>query len=157
MNEPDKKRKRGRKSKDNKKLKENGVEILNKNGEVVDLNNLENNGDKLYSGELEKRTVRLQTEEEVLGFVRDLDGQWCSRRKKRKYVDASGFGDILPIGWKLLLALRRRDGRVWVYCRRIVRLLTFSTNILSLVNYMFVYKLLCIMIMRVIVVCFEIV
>ncbi|XP_049414582.1 uncharacterized protein LOC125877281 [Solanum stenotomum] len=120
MNEPDKKRKRGRKPKDNKKLKENGVEIVNKNGEVVDLNNLENNGDKLYSGELEKRTGRLQTEEEVLGFVRDLEGQWCSRRKKRKYVDASGFGDTLPIGWKLLLALRRRDGRVWVYCRRIV-------------------------------------
>lgn len=117
MNECDKKRKRGRKPKDNKKL---NVEIVNKNGEVVDLNNLENNGDKLYSGELEKRTVGLQSEEEVFGFVRDLEGQWCSRRKRRKYVDASGFGDTLPIGWKLLLALRRRDGRVWVYCRRFV-------------------------------------
>ncbi|MCD7449630.1 hypothetical protein HAX54_000858 [Datura stramonium] len=124
MNERDKKRKRGRKPKDNKQLKENGirtvVEIVNRNGEVVDLNNLENNGDKLYSEELEKRTVGLQTEEEVFGFIRDLEGQWCSRRKRRKYVDASGFGDTLPIGWKLLLALRRRDGRVWVYCRRFV-------------------------------------
>ncbi|KAJ8529894.1 hypothetical protein K7X08_036729 [Anisodus acutangulus] len=117
MSECDKKRKRGRKPKANKK---NGVEIVNKNGEVVDLNNLESNGDKLYNGELEKRTVGLKTEEEVLGFVRDLEGQWCSRRKRRKYVDASGFGDTLPIGWKLLLALRRRDNRVWVYCRRYV-------------------------------------
>lgn len=142
MNEHDKKRKRGRKPKDNKKLKENGVrsevEIVNKNGEVVDLNNLENNGDKLYSGELEKRTVGLQTEEDVLGFVRDLEGQWCSRRKRRKYVDASGFGDTLPIGWKLLLALRRRDGRVWVYCRRIVRLLTFSTYFCLLITCSFI-------------------
>ncbi|KAK4340024.1 hypothetical protein RND71_041486 [Anisodus tanguticus] len=117
MSECDKKRKRGRKPKANKK---NGVEIVNKNGEVVDLNNLESNGDKLYNGELEKRTVGLKTEEEVLGFVRDLEGQWCSRRKRRKYIDASGFGDTLPIGWKLLLALRRRDNRVWVYCRRYV-------------------------------------
>ncbi|XP_060167878.1 uncharacterized protein LOC132598799 [Lycium barbarum] len=124
MNECDKKRKRGRKHKDNKQVKDNRVRsdvvIVNENGEVVDLNNLESNGDKLYNGELEKRTVGLKTEEEVLGFVRDLEGQWCSRRKRRKYVDASGFGDTLPIGWKLLLALRRRDGRVWVYCRRYV-------------------------------------
>lgn len=153
MNGHEKKRKRGRKPKDNKKLKENGVEIVNKNGEVVDLNNLENNGDKLYSEELEKRTVGLQTEEELHGFVRGLEGQWCSRRKRRKYVDASGFGDTLPIGWKLLLALRRRDGRVWVYCRRIVRLLTFFYLIL-LVDYMFVYKNSWIMIMRIVVVCF---
>ncbi|CAN4107963.1 unnamed protein product [Withania somnifera] len=117
MNECEKKRKKGRKPKDKKKLK---VEIVNKNGEVVDLNNLENNGDKLYRGELEKRTVGLQSEEELLGFVRDLEGQWCSRKKRRKYADASGFGDALPVGWKLLLALRRRDGRVWVYCRRFV-------------------------------------
>ncbi|KAJ8572515.1 hypothetical protein K7X08_009026 [Anisodus acutangulus] len=120
MNKCDKKRKRGRKPKDNKKLKENGVEVVNKNGEVVDLTNLESNGDKLYNGELEKRTVGLKTGEEVLGFVRDLEGQWCSRRKRRKYVDASGFGDILPIGWQLLLALRRRDNHIWVYCRRYV-------------------------------------
>ncbi|XP_009604524.1 uncharacterized protein [Nicotiana tomentosiformis] len=124
MNDREKKRKRGRKPKDKMKLKENDVgvevEIMNKNGEVVDLKKLENNGDELYSGELDKRTVGLQSEEEVLGFVRDLEGEWCSRRKRRKYVDASGFGDTLPIGWKLLLALRRRDGRVWVYCRRYV-------------------------------------
>lgn len=130
MNDREKKRKRGRKPKDKMKLKENDVgvevEIMNKNGEVVDLKKLENNGDELYSGELEKRTAGLQSEEEVLGFVRDLEGAWCSRRKRRKYVDASGFGDTLPIGWKLLLALRRRDGRVWVYCRRYVRFYVFS-------------------------------
>ena len=66
----------------------------------------------------------LETEEGVLEFLRGLEGQWCSRRKKRKYVDAGDFGDALPIGWKLLLGLRRRDGRVWVYCRRIIRLLS---------------------------------
>lgn len=110
------------------------MEMVNKKGEVVDLNSLENNGDRLYSEELEKRTVGLQSEEELLGFVRGLEGQWGSTRKKRKYVDASGFGDALPIGWKLLLALRRRDGRVWVYCRRVVRLISSSTCLLLLVN-----------------------
>ncbi|KAA8536454.1 hypothetical protein F0562_028932 [Nyssa sinensis] len=64
--------------------------------------------------------IDTQTEEEVLGFLRNLEGQWGSRRKKRKIVDATEFGDALPIGWKLLLGLRRREGRVSVYCRRYV-------------------------------------
>ncbi|KAK4401868.1 Methyl-CpG-binding domain-containing protein 8 [Sesamum angolense] len=95
-------RKRARKSKNlNKKmLLENGV------------------GMELQHEELKRRTVGLETEEGVLGFLWGLEGQWCSRRKKRKYVDAGVFGDALPVGWKLLLGLRRRDYRVSVYCRR---------------------------------------
>ncbi|KAK4438175.1 Methyl-CpG-binding domain-containing protein 8 [Sesamum alatum] len=120
------KRKRARKSKNlNKKtLLENGVGMelqqVNRKGEVVDFVELEKKGDELYSEELKRRTVGLETEEGVLGFLWGLEGQWCSRRKKRKYVDAGVFGDALPIGWKLLLGLRRRDYRVSVYCRRYV-------------------------------------
>lgn len=121
------KRKRVRKGKNlNKtKLLENGVGIelqrVNGKGEMVDFSELEKKGDELYSEELKRRTVGLETEEGVLGFLWDLEGQWCSRRKKRKYVDAGVFGDALPIGWKLLLGLRRRDYRVSVYCRRYIR------------------------------------
>ncbi|PIN08876.1 hypothetical protein CDL12_18541 [Handroanthus impetiginosus] len=120
------KRKRARKSKNlnKKKLLENGVGIelqqVNGKGEVVDFAELEKKGDNLYSEELKRRTLGLETEEGVLGFLWGLEGQWCSRRKKRKYVDAGVFGDILPIGWKLLLGLRRRDYRVSVYCRRYI-------------------------------------
>ncbi|KAL2254428.1 UNVERIFIED_CONTAM: Methyl-CpG-binding domain-containing protein 8 [Sesamum indicum] len=121
------KRKRARKNKNlNKKtLLENGVGMelqqVNGKGEMVDFVELERNGDELYSEDLKRRTVGLETEEGVLGFLWGLEGQWCSRRKKRKYVDAGVFGDALPIGWKLLLGLRRRDYRVSVYCRRYVR------------------------------------
>lgn len=112
----------------NQDLLENGVgmelERVNKNGVEVDFAALESNGDELYSTELRRRTMGLETEEGVLEFLRGLEGQWCSRRKKRKYVNASDFGDALPIGWKLLLGLRRRDGRVTIYCRRIIRLLS---------------------------------
>ena len=87
----EKKRKRGRKSKPSDA--EKGDEIL----EIVNKNG------------------------EVLGFLRNLDGEWGSRRKRRKIVDAGEFGDWLPIGWKLLLGLRRREGRVSIYCRRYVR------------------------------------
>nr|GMC89679.1 methyl-cpg-binding domain-containing protein 8 [Ipomoea batatas] len=119
----DGKRKQGAKAdgNGNRRLQENlELELVNKNGVVVDFAALENNGDEVYSEELRRRTVGLESEEEVLGFVRSLEGQWCSRRRKRKYVDASDFGDALPVGWKLLLALRRRDGHVWVYCRRFI-------------------------------------
>ncbi|KAK3027473.1 hypothetical protein RJ639_041079, partial [Escallonia herrerae] len=95
-------------------------EIVNKNGVVVDFAALVD-GDDLYAAELRRRTVGLDGEEEVLGFLRGLEGEWCSRRKKRKIVEASGFGDALPVDWKLLLALKRREGRVSVYCRRYIR------------------------------------
>lgn len=124
VNVVEKKRKRGGKVRWNPGLLENGVgmelERVNKNGVEVDFAAVESKGDEFYSAELGRRTMGLETEEGVLEFLRGLEGQWCSRRKKRKYVDAGNFGDALPIGWKLLLGLRRRDGRVWVYCRRVI-------------------------------------
>ncbi|XP_051135586.1 uncharacterized protein LOC127254498 [Andrographis paniculata] len=120
------KRKGVRKSKNSSqdKIVENGdgmeLQQVNSKAEVVDLQELEKNGDELYTEELKKRTMGLETEDGVLGFLWSLEGQWCSRRKKRKYVDAAIFGDALPIGWKLLLGLRRRDFRVSVYCRRYI-------------------------------------
>ncbi|KAG8368658.1 hypothetical protein BUALT_Bualt15G0068600 [Buddleja alternifolia] len=120
------KRRRERKSKNLNKSKvlENGVGIelqqVNGKGVVVDLGELEKKGDELYSEELKRKTMGLETEEGVLGFLWGLEGQWCSRRKKRKYVDAGVFGDALPIGWKLLLGIRRRDYRASIYCRRYI-------------------------------------
>lgn len=106
-------------------LLENGVGIelqrVNGKGEMVDFAELEKKGDELYGDELRRRTLGLETEDAILGFLRGLEGQWCSRRKKRKYVDSGVFGDALPVGWKLLLGLRRRGFRVSVYCRRYVR------------------------------------
>ena len=117
------KRKRGRKPKlkalhleeDYRKL-----EIVNKNGVVVDLEKLANAEDP-FGEELRRRTVGMESEEALLGFMRELGGQWGSRRKKRKIVDAAAFGDALPVGWKLLLGIRRRDGRASIYCRRYIR------------------------------------
>ncbi|KAG9451482.1 hypothetical protein H6P81_011447 [Aristolochia fimbriata] len=95
------------------------VEICNKRGVVVDLAALENNKD-LFGDELRRRTSGLATEAELLEFLRSLNGAWGSRRKKRKVVDAEEFGEDLPRGWKVLLGLKRKEGRVWLYCRRYV-------------------------------------
>ncbi|GFP98707.1 methyl-cpg-binding domain-containing protein 8 [Phtheirospermum japonicum] len=120
------KRRRVRKGKtmSRKKLLENGVGVqlqgVNGKGELVDFDELERKGDELYDEELKRRTVGLEIEDDVLGFLSGLEGQWCSRRKKRKYVDAGLFGDALPIGWKILLGLRRRGYHVSVYCRRFI-------------------------------------
>ncbi|MCL7034841.1 hypothetical protein MKW94_003087 [Papaver nudicaule] len=94
-------------------------EIMNKNGDVVDVVALGTSNDP-FSQELRNRTAGLETDDELLGYLRALDGQWASTRKKRKIVDASDFGDHLPKGWKLLLSLKRKEGRVWVYCRRYI-------------------------------------
>nr|DAD21968.1 TPA_asm: hypothetical protein HUJ06_023431 [Nelumbo nucifera] len=95
------------------------MEIVNRNGVVVDAASLAKINDP-FGPELKRRTSGLQTEAELLGFLRGLNGQWGSRRKKRKIVDASDFGDNLPIGWKLLLSLKRKEGRVWLNCRRYI-------------------------------------
>lgn len=96
------------------------LEMKNKHGIEIDVDALSGLVDP-YSEELRRRTEGLVTEEELLGFFRNLGGEWGSRRKKRKIVDAGIFGDLLPVGWKLLLGLRRREGRISVYCRRYVR------------------------------------
>ncbi|XP_043705137.1 uncharacterized protein LOC122654938 isoform X2 [Telopea speciosissima] len=99
--------------------KDQTMEILNRNGVAVDVAALANLQDP-FGPELRRRTVGLETEAALLGFLRQLNGQWGSRRKKRKVVDASDFGDALPKGWKLMLALKRRVGRVWLNCRRYI-------------------------------------
>ena len=120
------KRKRGRKPKVKVHLEEcyREMEIVNKNGVAIDILTLASAEDP-FAEELRRRTTGLQSEEELLGFLRDLGGQWGSRRKKRKIVDAGDFGDVLPIGWKLLLGLKRKDGRAWIYCRRYIRFCPF--------------------------------
>lgn len=71
--------------------------------------------------ELRRRTEGMRTEEELSGFLRGLSGEWGSRRKKRKIVDAKSFGDVLPIGWKLLLSIKNDGDRVWLGCSRYIR------------------------------------
>ncbi|KAK7302532.1 hypothetical protein RJT34_13424 [Clitoria ternatea] len=117
----ERKRKRGRKPKAKVHLEDcyRGMEILNKNGVSVDLSALAKAEDP-FADELRRRTEGLRSEEELLGFLSDLPGQWGSRRKKRRIVDSSDFGDVLPLRWKLLLGLKRKDGRAWIYCRRYI-------------------------------------
>ncbi|KAJ8775157.1 hypothetical protein K2173_020161 [Erythroxylum novogranatense] len=113
------KRKRGRKPKVKGVEGGLGFEVVNKNGEVVDWVGLGRMEDP-YDEELRRRTVGMNSEEELFEFLRQLEGQWCSRRRKRKIVDAGEFGDHMPVGWKLLLGLKRKEGRAWVYCRRYI-------------------------------------
>jgi hypothetical protein len=97
-------------------------EIVNAKGIAVNLSELAGKEDP-YSEEMRKRTAGLKSEAELLGFLGGLEGEWMSRRQRRRFVDASGFGDHLPKGWKLLLGLKRKEGVPWVNCRRFVRFL----------------------------------
>lgn len=96
-----------------------GLEVVNRNGVAVDVSALASEDDP-FGEELKRRTAGMESEEALLGFMRELEGQWGSRRKRRRIVDAAEFGDALPVGWKLLLGLKRKEGRAWVYCRRYI-------------------------------------
>ncbi|KAF5196033.1 hypothetical protein FRX31_014379 [Thalictrum thalictroides] len=76
------------------------MEIVNRNGVVVDLAALDSSVDP-YGPELNRRTIGLTMEEELLTFFRELKGQWGSRRKKRKVVDACD------------LELNENEKRIW--------------------------------------------
>ncbi|XP_047341386.1 uncharacterized protein LOC124945060 [Impatiens glandulifera] len=91
--------------------------ILNRDGNAVNLGELGNMEDP-YGPELGRRTAGLAKEEELLEFLKGFNGQWASRRKKKRIIEASEFGDMLPKGWKLVLAIKRKVGRVWLFCRR---------------------------------------
>lgn len=85
-----------------------------------------------YDVELLRRTENLKTEEEVLGYLGEINGKWGTWRRKKKIVEASEFGDALPKGWKLLVSIRKKQGRVWLFVSRYMRyfsvLLWFALN-----------------------------
>ncbi|KAJ1290059.1 hypothetical protein BS78_02G213300 [Paspalum vaginatum] len=94
-------------------------EVLNPKGVAVDLARLAELVDP-YGEELRQRTAGLGSESELLGYMNALEGQWGSRRRRRKFVDAGMFADHLPRGWKLLLGLKRKERVAWINCRRYV-------------------------------------
>ncbi|KAL3504748.1 hypothetical protein ACH5RR_034589 [Cinchona calisaya] len=94
-------------------------EIMNRDGIEVDLFALGAMEDP-YEQELRRRTEGMGTEEQLLEFLRGLNGQWGSRRKKRRIVDASEFANALPKGWALLLSVKKKAGHAWLFCRRYI-------------------------------------
>lgn len=102
---------------------ENSVEsdkvVLNSKGVVVDVAALAELEDP-FGPEIRRRTEGMSTDVELLGFLEGLGGRWGSRRRKRKVVDASLFGDYLPKGWSLSISLKRKEKQVWLFCRRYI-------------------------------------
>jgi hypothetical protein len=106
-------------------------ETTNSMGVSVDLVSLAGTADP-YDAELRRRTTGMASETDLMGFIANLAGRWATKRERRKFVDASFFGDHLPRGWKLLLGLKRKDHTVWVHCFSYVRFVTLSCYFLSL-------------------------
>ncbi|GJW68211.1 DNA-binding, integrase-type protein [Tanacetum coccineum] len=95
-------------------------DIVNCRGVEVNIVNLSRLEDP-YGLEIRRRSEGLSTEDELLGFLRGLNGKWGTTRKKRRVVDASDFGDALPKDWKLILCVKKKQGLVWVSCHRYIR------------------------------------
>lgn len=104
----------------------NEVLMENRDGVAVNLVALANTEDP-FGEELRRRTEGSEKREELLGFLTRLKGVWVSYRKKRKIVDASEFGDVLPRGWKLMLCIKKKVGHVWLGCRRYIRFLSIMS------------------------------
>jgi hypothetical protein len=100
-------------------------ETTNAKGVSVDLLKLAGLVDP-YDAELHRRTAGMASDTELQGFIDSLAGKWVSQRQRRKYVDASFFGDHLPRGWKLQLGLKRKGGSIWLRCFSYVRFVSFA-------------------------------
>lgn len=70
--------------------------------------------------QLKRKFAPLETEVELQDFFDKVGGQWASKRKRRKIVDAEDFGDGFPKGWKLLLGVRKKDSRFLIECRKYI-------------------------------------
>ncbi|XP_078444634.1 methyl-CPG-binding domain 8 isoform X1 [Wolffia australiana] len=92
--------------------------VMNSNGPAVDMIRPEK--EDFFEEVLGRMTQGLVTEEQCLAFLWRLDGKWASSRKRRKIVSAAHFGAGFPKDWQLLLGLKRRNGNVFVHCRRYV-------------------------------------
>ncbi|XP_011626564.1 uncharacterized protein LOC18442920 isoform X2 [Amborella trichopoda] len=75
---------------------------------------------ELFVPHLKKRTAALENELELVEFLDGLGGEWVTKRKKRKMVDASDFGDGLPDGWKVILGIRKKEGKLFIDCRKYI-------------------------------------
>lgn len=70
--------------------------------------------------QLKRKFPPLKTEAQLQDFFDKVGGQWASKRERRKIVDARDFGDGFPEGWKLLLGVRKKDGRFLIECRNYI-------------------------------------
>ncbi|XP_031492296.1 uncharacterized protein LOC116258934 [Nymphaea colorata] len=99
---------------------DNGVSSSSAGAQNGVLNVLPLASEDIFVAELNRRTAGLVSEADVLGFLGRLPGRWASRRKKKKFVEASDVGEGLPKGWKILVGIRRKHGRVYVDCRKYI-------------------------------------
>ncbi|CAL4999438.1 unnamed protein product [Urochloa decumbens] len=91
-------------------------ETTNAKGISVDLVSLAGMVVDPYDAELQRRTAGMASADELHGFIASVAGKWANARQRRKYVDASFFGDHLPCGWKLLLGVKKKGGDASVRC-----------------------------------------
>ncbi|PWA64074.1 zinc finger, C2H2-like, DNA-binding domain protein [Artemisia annua] len=113
-----KRRKRKPKALKNDKSDFNGLGVINVNGKKIDLLYLARDASDEFEANLNKRTEGMVRDAEFMGFLKDLEGEWSSTRKRRKFVDATIFGAALPKNWKILLSLRPRVYPPSLYCRK---------------------------------------
>jgi len=73
-----------------------------------------------FVAQLKRKFAPLETEAELQDFFEKVGGEWASKRKRRKIVDAGDFGEGFPKGWKLLLGVRKKDGRFLIECRKYI-------------------------------------
>ncbi|KFK44328.1 hypothetical protein AALP_AA1G244000 [Arabis alpina] len=117
------KRKRGRSRKNQEIVNCRSEEIVNlenREGTMVDLTVLGDYEEDPYGEELRRITLGLKTKEEFLGFLQQLNGEWVNAGRKKKVVEACGYGGYLPRGWKLMLCIKKKASNIWLACRKYI-------------------------------------
>ncbi|GKA61514.1 ankyrin repeat-containing protein [Tanacetum coccineum] len=111
-----KKRKRKPKALKNDKSDFKGLGEININGKKIDLLYLVRDASDDFEANLNKMTEGMVKEAEFMGVLKDLEGVWSSKKKRRMFVKATIFGDALPENWRILLAFLPRVYLFSLYC-----------------------------------------
>ncbi|GKA61513.1 zinc finger, C2H2-like, DNA-binding domain protein [Tanacetum coccineum] len=83
-----------------------GLGEINVNGKKIDLLYLARDASDDFEANLNKTTEGMVKEAEFIGVLKDLEGVWSSKKKRRKFMEATIFGDSLPENLRIMLAFR---------------------------------------------------
>lgn len=98
------------------KAEDSGVHVDNVSNNIA----LPSVSKEPFVPQLKRKFTPLATEAELQEFFNNIGGEWASKMKKRKIVDAEDFGEGFPKGWKLLLGVRKKYGRFIIECRKYI-------------------------------------
>ncbi|GKA09102.1 retrovirus-related pol polyprotein from transposon TNT 1-94 [Tanacetum coccineum] len=119
------------------------TKLVNVNEKNIDLLYSAHDASDAFEANLNKMTEGMVKEAEFMAGLKDLEGVWSSKKKRRKFVKATIFRDALPENWRILLALCPRTKKTISHELASCHAAQISTNLA-----VYLYKKHCVLLLR---------